>query len=150
LITDFDEQFVTAIGEETEISIAFITQKEQDDMELSIKLRKEGIITTPGNPFEESQKQEIGSLIVKEVFEFVRYNPNKHSGVRIFNSRLVNEVKGKATNTLFEKSRLVIQAYNDEGKELILTQSPTIQRASQQAIIALAPSLVQLKIKLFL
>jgi hypothetical protein len=44
----------------------------------------------------------------------------EHSGVRIFNSRLVNEVKGKATNTSFEKSKLVIQAYNDEGKELIL------------------------------
>jgi hypothetical protein len=56
---------------------------------------------------------------------------DKYSGIRIFNSRLVNEVKGKATGTPYEKSRLVIQAYNDEGKELILTQLPTIQRASQ-------------------
>jgi hypothetical protein len=43
----------------------------------------------------------------------------------------------------FEKSRLVVQAYNDEGKETILTQSPTIQRASQRVIIALAPSLAK-------
>src|ERR1700759_188323 len=52
----------------------------------------------------------------------------------------------------YEKSRLVIQAYNDEGKEMILTQSPTIQRASQRLIIALAPSLLKFpqKIKLFL
>jgi hypothetical protein len=53
--------------------------------------------------------------------------------VRIFNSQLVNEVKGKATDMPFEKSRLVVQAHNDEGKEMILTQSLTIQRASQQA-----------------
>jgi len=119
-------------------------------MELSLKLRKDGVITTPGGPFEKSQQQEIDRLVARGIFEFIRYDPNKHSGVRIFNSRLVNEVKGKATNTPFEKSRLVIQAYNDGGKELILTQSSTIQRASQRVIIALAPSLVRLKIKLFL
>jgi hypothetical protein len=84
------------------------------------------------------------------VFEFVQYDPNKYLGIRIFNSRLVNEVKGKVTSTLYEKSRLVIQAYNDEGKELILTQLPTIQQVSQQLIIAIVPSLIWLKIKLFL
>jgi len=47
-------------------------------------------------------------LIAKGVFEFVQYNLDKHLGVQIFNSRLVNKVKGKATNTLFEKSRLII------------------------------------------
>jgi hypothetical protein len=80
----------------------------------------------------------------------VRYNLAKHSNVRIFNSRLVNEVKGKATSTPFEKSRLVIQAYSDEGKEVILTQSLTIQRASQRVIIAIAPSLVRQGIRLYL
>jgi hypothetical protein len=55
----------------------------------------------------------------------------------------VREVKGKATSTPFEKSRLVIQAYNDLGKEVILTQSPTIQRVSQRLIIALAPALME-------
>jgi hypothetical protein len=106
--------------------MAFMTRKEQADMELAIKLRKDGVITTLGDLFERSQQQEIDGLIARGVFEFVQYDPNKHSGVRIFNSRLVNEVKGKATNSPFEKSRLVVQAYNDEGKELILTQSPTI------------------------
>jgi hypothetical protein len=38
----------------------------------------------------------------------------------------------------FKKSRLVVQAYNNKRKEMILTQSPTIQRASQRLIIALA------------
>jgi hypothetical protein len=150
LTTDFDEQFVTAIKEEDNVSMTFMTRKEQADMELSIKLRKDGAITTPGKPFERSQQQEIDGLIARGVFEFVQYDPDKHSGVRIFNSRLVNEVKGKATSTPFEKSRLVIQAYNDEGKEVILTQSPTIQRASQRVIIAIAPSLIRQGIRLYL
>jgi hypothetical protein len=136
--------------DDIETLMTFMSRKEQADMELSTKLRAEGIMTTPGKPFEKSQQQEIDGLIAKGVFEFVRYDPDKHSAVRIFNSGLVNEVKGKATDTPFEKSKLVIQAYNDEGKELILTQSPTIQRASQRLIIALAPSLVRLKIKLYL
>ena len=45
----------------------------------------------------------------------------------------------------YEKSRLVIQGYRDEGKAAILTQSPTIQRASQRLILALAPSLMKLR-----
>jgi hypothetical protein len=103
-----------------------MTRKEQADIELAIKLRKDGVITTLGDLFERSQQQEIDGLIARGVLEFIQYNPNKHSGVWIFNSRLVNKVKGKATNSPFEKSRLVVQAYNDKGKELILTQSPTI------------------------
>jgi hypothetical protein len=51
--------------------MAFITSKEQADIELSIKLQQEGIITTPGKPFKESQWQEIESLIANGVFEFV-------------------------------------------------------------------------------
>jgi hypothetical protein len=39
--------------------------------------------------------------------------------VRVFKSRLVNKVKGKTTETPYEKSRLVIQAFNDMGKESI-------------------------------
>jgi hypothetical protein len=38
----------------------------------------------------------------------------------------------------FEKSRLVVQAYNNKEKKIILTQSLTIQRASQRLIVALA------------
>jgi hypothetical protein len=116
----YNNQFIAAIKEDN-VSIAFITCKEQADIELAIKLRKNGVIITLGDLFKRSQQQEINGLIVREVFEFVQYNLNKHSGVRIFNSRLVNKVKEKATNSPFEKSRLVVQAYNNKGKELILT-----------------------------
>jgi len=39
---------------------------------------------------------------------------------------MVNKIKGKATNAPFKKSRLVIQGYNNDSKEVILIQSPII------------------------
>src|SRR5438270_4398994 len=80
----------------------------------------------------------------------MEYDYAKYLSVQLFNSRLIKKVKGKTTATPYEKSRLVIQAYNDEGKELILTQSPTIQRASQRVILAIAPSLAKHGIQLYL
>ena len=77
---DFEEQFITVISEGVETSIAFMTSKEQADRELLIKLRQEGIITTLGKPFEESQQQEIDGLVANGVFEFVEYDPDKYSG----------------------------------------------------------------------
>ena len=56
---------------------------------------------------------------------------------------MVNKIKGKATDALFKKSRLVIQGYNNNNKEIIFTQSPIIQQANQQVIIVLAPSLIK-------
>jgi hypothetical protein len=56
-----------------------MTSKEQADMELSKKLCQEGIITTPGKPFEESQWQEINSLVANGVFEFIQYDYKGHT-----------------------------------------------------------------------
>jgi hypothetical protein len=47
-----------------------MTSKEESDLQLVLKLRKEGLITTPGSPFEVSQKQEIDGLIARGVFHF--------------------------------------------------------------------------------
>lgn len=57
------------------------------------------------------------------------------AGTRFFNSRFVGEIKHEGTERAFEKSRLVVQAYNDQGKSIVLTQSPTIQRLSQRLIL---------------
>ena len=66
-------------------------------------------------------------------------NPeNVPTGTRIFNSRYVDEIKNSGTDKAFEKSRLVVQAYSDLTKDLVLTQSPTIQRVSQRLITCLA------------
>jgi hypothetical protein len=85
----------------------FIIKKEQDNLNLTLDLRKHRIITTLGRPFKALQKQEINALIIKEVFKFVLYNKQIHKR-RIFNLRLINKVKGKATKTLYKKSRLMI------------------------------------------
>lgn len=52
--------------------MAFLTNKEKADMELSVQLRQKGVITTLGEPFEASQKQEIDGLMARGVFNLVR------------------------------------------------------------------------------
>jgi hypothetical protein len=90
----------------------FLTEKEKTDFDLSLKLRREGVITTPRQPFELSDKKEIDALVAQGVFAFEQYDKHKHGG-QIFKSRIVREIKGKSTPSPYEKSRLVIQAYND-------------------------------------
>jgi hypothetical protein len=51
--------------------MAFMTSKEQADMELSAKLREEDMITASGSLFEQSQNKKIEGLIARGVFEFV-------------------------------------------------------------------------------
>jgi hypothetical protein len=48
-----------------------MTNKKQADMELSVKLREEGTITTSGLLFKQFQTIEIKGLIARGVFEFV-------------------------------------------------------------------------------
>ncbi len=91
---------------------AYITIKEQADYELSLKLRQQGIITTSGEPFEQSNRKEINTLVARRVFAFEQYDKQKHVG-RIFKSRIVREVKEKQTSTPYKKLRLIIQVYND-------------------------------------
>jgi hypothetical protein len=87
--------------------------------------------------FTHSRQKEVNGLIDKGVFQLVHKIDIPH-GIRIFNSRFVDEIKNKGTDRAFEKSRLVVQAYNDEGKTVVLTQSPTIQRVSQRILLAIA------------
>ncbi|KAM4064454.1 cwf18 domain containing protein [Hirsutella rhossiliensis] len=86
---------------------SFLTQKEEDAQALSLKLRSDGIITSP----------EITDLVGRGVFQFERYD---------------QMIKGINTKP-YEKSRLVIQGHNDFEKTTLLTQSPTIQRAYPQS-----------------
>jgi hypothetical protein len=109
-------------------STAYLSPKEISDYAFAIKLRKDNVINTPGAPFEESDNIEVIDLITRDIVAFERFDSTKYTG-RLFKSRMVHEVKGK-NDTSYEKSRWVIQGYNDHGKERIFTQSPTIQRMS--------------------
>jgi hypothetical protein len=93
--------------------------------------------STAKTQFEYSRQKEINGLIERGVFELINFS-DIPSGVRVFNSRFVDEVKHEGTDKAFEKSRLVIQAYNDQDKSRVLTQSPTIQRVSQRIVLAMA------------
>jgi hypothetical protein len=87
--------------------------------------------------YDASRQKELNGLLEKGVFEICDLG-DVPQGVRLFNSRFVDEVKFPGTDKAFEKSRLVVQAYNDQEKELVLTQSPTIQRVSQRLILCIA------------
>jgi hypothetical protein len=93
--------------------------------------------TTAPSTFVESRRKEINGLLEKGVFEIVHID-DVPEGTRIFNSRFVDEIKNKGTNTAYEKSRLVAQAYNDLLKDTVLTQSPTIQRVSLRILLIVA------------
>jgi hypothetical protein len=99
----------------------YLTEKENRDRELSLELRQKGIITTLGEPFEASRRKEIEGLIARGVFEIIDSDSEEIRNARIFGSRTVNEIKGKETTTPYEKTRLVIQAFNDKGKKAVLT-----------------------------
>ena len=122
----------------------FLTEKETRDRELSIKLRAKGKITALGPPFQQSRRTEYEALIKRGVFVPIHKDDPRVRGHRIFKSRMVDEVKGKETSAPYEKSRLVIQCFNDKGKREILTQSPTIQRSSQRLLIFLAAAVKHL------
>ncbi len=93
------------------------------------------------------RKKEINDLIEKDVFQSVNKN-DVSSDVRIFNSRFVDEIKHFDTNKAFEKSRLVVQTFNDRNKNLVLTQSLTIQRVSQRLIMYLVAVLSNMNLHL--
>jgi hypothetical protein len=97
----------------------FLSSKEQSNLELSIKLQQEDVITESGALFQASDKKKINALIVRGVFAFKQFNKEHYKGKQIFKSRIVREVKGKIT-VLYKKSRLVIQIYKNAEKEVIL------------------------------
>lgn len=100
-------------------------------------------------PYTLSRQKEISGLLEKEVFQVVN-SKDMPVGIRVFNSRFVDEIKNAGTDKAFEKSCLVVQAYNDFNKDLVLTQSPTIQQVCQRLIVCLAAILQDNITKLYL
>ncbi|KAI6476885.1 hypothetical protein MCOR13_011804, partial [Pyricularia oryzae] len=120
---------------------AYVTEKEKTAWDLAIALRAKGKINTPGPPFEAADDQEVDSLIAKGAIEIMKYDPTLHKG-RMWKTRLVREIKGQTSAQPYEKSRMVLQGYNDPEKEELLTQAPTIQRMSQRLLLAIGAGLI--------
>jgi hypothetical protein len=72
-----------------------------------------------------SRQKKIASLLEKDVFISVN-KKDVSTDVRIFSFRFVNEIKHSEIEKAFEKFRLVIQAFNDQNKTFVLTQSSII------------------------
>jgi hypothetical protein len=71
------------------------------------------------------RQKKINDLIEKNVFQLINKN-DVSLDVRIFNSRFVNEIKHFDIDKAFEKSRFVMQTFNDQNKNLMLIQSSII------------------------
>lgn len=56
----------------------------------------------------------------------------------VFNLQFVDKIKNIGINKVFKKSCLVIQAYNNYNKNLVLTQSLTLQQISISLIVCFA------------
>jgi hypothetical protein len=113
-------------------NFADITVFLQDEIDLSF-------VSTFTLTFAESRRKEINDLLKRQVFEIIIIS-KMLKNVRIFNSRFVDEIKHSNISQAYEKSRLVIQAYNDHEKTLMLTQAFIIQRMSQRIILVIAAS----------
>jgi hypothetical protein len=70
--------------------------------------------------YETSRQAKITKLLEKGVFA-TTFKVNVLDKIRIFNSRFVDEVKHKGFENELKKSRLVVQAYNDDSKHIVLT-----------------------------
>ena len=121
---------------ETDISIFF-----QNDFQNDHLLMQNSV---PG-PFVKSRKKKINELFEKGCFEIVSTSDVFHE-VRIFNSRFVDEIKNIGTIDAYEKSRLVMQTYNDQNKTEMLIQTLTIQRMNQRFILALTVNMSHLSL----
>lgn len=70
--------------------------------------------------FNKSQRKRINVLLEKDDFKVISIS-DVLSGIRIFNSCFIDEIKNKGIATAFEKSRFIVQAYDNYGKEKIIT-----------------------------
>lgn len=71
------------------------------------------------------RQKKIARLLKKKVFK-VTTSKDVLSNIQIFNSHFVNKIKNVGTDKAYDKNCLVVQAFNNKDKNLILMQSPTI------------------------
>jgi hypothetical protein len=95
----------------------------------AIASKLDSIVHIALSQFAAFRQKEINDFIEKDVFQSVRTD-NVSFDVRIFNFRFVNEIKHLDIDKAFEKSRLVMQIFNDQNKNLVLIQSFIIQRVN--------------------
>ena len=106
-------------------------------------------ISQSSSQFQTFRLKKIMKLLEKKMFEIVHHK-NVFTNVRIFNFQFVDEIKHSDIDKTFEKSRLIIQTYNDMKKNLVLTQKFTIQQISQRLVVCLTAVLQNDDVQLYL
>jgi hypothetical protein len=79
---------------------------------LAVIIKLDSIVHIALSQFAAFRQKEINDLIEKNVFRSINKN-DVSSDVRIFNFRFVNKIKHLDIDKAFEKSRLVMQTFND-------------------------------------
>jgi hypothetical protein len=72
------------------------------------------ISSNDASQFTASRQKKIFDLLKREVFRIIDLGDISIKA-RVFNSRFVNEVKHSGTDKAFEKSRLIVQTYNNKS-----------------------------------
>lgn len=73
-----------------------------------------------------SKQKKITKLLDKAVFKVINAE-NIPKNTQIINSYFIDEIKNLSTNMAYKKRWLVVQAYNDQIKDFVARQLPTIQ-----------------------
>ena len=129
----------------SETNIFIFLQGDSQNDQLSMQHMQIPIPVPTPSPFVKSRKKEINGLFEKNCFEIISTSDVFHE-TKIFNSRFVNEIKNIGTIDAYEKSRLVMQIYNNDDKTKMLTQTPTIQRMNQRLILTLTVNMSHLSL----
>jgi hypothetical protein len=127
----------------SEISIRFIRTRRlslsyQNFADITVFLQDK-ISSSHTFIFVESRRNEINDLLKRQVFKIIIIS-QMLKNVQIFNFRFVDEIKHSNISQTYENFRLMIQAYNDHEKTLMLTQAFIIQRMSQRIILVIIAS----------
>ncbi len=83
-----------------------------------VAFKFDSIVHIAFSQFAAFRQKKINDLIEKNVFQSIDKN-DVSLDVRIFKSRFVDEIKHLDIDKAFEKSRFVIQTFNDQNKNLV-------------------------------
>jgi hypothetical protein len=98
--------------------------------------------SSPGNAirFSDSRKRELDGLLEAGGFTLERRQDALDRVDRVFGCRFVGAIKNYGTDREFDKSRLVVQGFNEQGAKELLTKAPTVSRNTTRLLVALAAS----------
>jgi hypothetical protein len=113
--------FVFNTIDDFDLAFAFVFASTSTSiLALAVVFKLDSIVHIALSQFAAFRQKEINDLIKKNVFRSVS-KIDVSFDVRIFNFRFVDEIKHLDIEKAFEKFQLVMQTFNDQNKNLVLT-----------------------------